>query len=625
MHHATVDRRPRGAPAIPSARHLLLVAVTAAVTACGSSDGDAVPGTDAGPAPATVVRVAAELAGSHCTAGGMRIESGPDADANGQLGDSEVSATQYVCSGLNGNPGAAGTSTLVRVRPEAAGVNCALGGSAVLAGSDTNGNGALEDSEASSVSHVCNGANGSNGPTGGVGPTGPAGASGLDALVAVVAEPAGANCAYGGQRIRSGQDTNRSGVLDAGEVTATSFACSAAPADTRWVEVTGASVQAVSNTGYLANANSRITLLLPASPAVGDWIKVTGVGAGGWTLAQNAGQRISTVGLPGGTDIRWAALAPSSSWTAAAVSADGTRQVATSSSGEVYTSSDAGAHWTLRLTGQPWSGVAVSSDGLQILASTNGGALYRSADGGANWSNDGSSRAWSAVASSADGVRLVATAYLGQIWTSSDSGASWTARDSNRAWRAVSSSADGRVLVAGTNGGQLFVSTDHGVTWSARATAQFWWATAASADGKRLYATVDTGAVWRSDDAGASWGTVTLNRDWRGIAASSDGRHVVAATSGGTLHESSDGGQTWRATADVGLWTAVASSADGLTLLAGKSGATLYGGIRRSATTRGATGSLSGGQADALQLQYVGNGVFMPIGYVSANLAFTPQ
>ncbi len=246
------------------------------------------------------------------------------------LSDAEVSSTQYVCNGLAGTPGtpgtpgAAGPAMLVRVRAEAAGANCAQGGSAVLAGLDANGNGALEDSEASSVAYVCRGADGSNGsngsngsagPTGPAGPlhqplpparlatTGPSGSSGLDALVAVVAESAGATCAYGGQRVQSGQDANRNGVLDAGEVTATSYVCSAAPADTRWVEVTGAAVQAASNTGYLANSNASVVITLPASPVVGDWIKVTGVGAGGWTIAQNAGQRISTLGLPGAT--RW--------------------------------------------------------------------------------------------------------------------------------------------------------------------------------------------------------------------------------------------------------------------------------------------------------------------------------
>lgn len=51
------------------------------------------------------------------------------------------------------------------------------------------------------------------------------GTGGSSALVDVSSEPAGANCASGGQRIDYGQDTNRNNVLDAGEVTGTRYAC----------------------------------------------------------------------------------------------------------------------------------------------------------------------------------------------------------------------------------------------------------------------------------------------------------------------------------------------------------------------------------------------------------------
>lgn len=597
----------------------------ALLSGCGGGSSD----TGANPPPtatgsATLLRIAAEAPGGNCAAGGVRIQSGMDIDANGVLADSEVSSTQYVCNGTSGaNAGTGSTnglSTLVRLRPEPAGTPCAQGGSAVLAGLDANRNGLLEDNEITSTSYVCNGAAGAPGGSG------PAGSAGHDSLLSLTPESPGANCAYGGQRVQSGLDRDNNGVLSVGEVTSTSYLCSAAPADTQWVNVTGTAVQAVSNTGYLANnPSAKVVITLPTAPTIGDWIKVTGVGSGGWTIAQNAGQRIATRSLAGGMNITWTPQALTGSWTAVAVSADGTRQVAASSSGELYTSTNSGTNWTLRLTGQAWSGAATSSDGTKITAVTNGGSIYRSTDGGATWSNDGSSRAWSAVASSADGSRLVATAYLGTIWTSSDGGASWTSRDSNRAWRAVSSSSDGRVLVAATNGVQLYVSTDYGVTWVARASAQFWWGVASTADGQRLYASVDTGAIWSSSDYGTTWESVGANRDWRGIATSSDGRFVVAATSGGTLYESSDFGATWRSTASTGSWNPVASSSDGLTLLAGNSGSALYTGSRRSSTTPGVAGSLSGGPEDALQLQYVGAGVFMPISYVLANPQFSVQ
>ncbi|MFL9671162.1 WD40/YVTN/BNR-like repeat-containing protein [Variovorax sp. AB1(2024)] len=571
----------------------------------------------AAPAPAgtsgestVLMRVKPEAVGVNCTLGGARVEAGLDADSNRVLADSEVTSTQYIC---NATAGVDGLSTLVRMRAEPPGSHCAQGGSQVLAGKDLNRNDVLEDAEVTSSAYVCGGAPGA---------TGAAGSSGRDSLLAFAAEAPGGTCAYGGQRVQSGLDLNANGVLDAAEVTATAFVCAAAPADTRWVNVTASSFQTESNTGYQANSTTGVTLTLPAAPTVGDWIKVVGVGSGGWTIAQNAGQRIDTRGLPGGTDFDWRSVAPTSNWSSLASSADATRLAAASGSGDLYTSSDSGATWSLRLTGQTWSGVAFSSDGLALLASTNGGALFRSTDGGNSWSNDGSSRAWSAVASSADGSRLVATAYLGQIWTSSDGGSSWTARESDRPWRAVASSADGRVLVAATNGAQLYVSTDYGVSWTARASSQFWWSAAASADGSILYATVDTGAVWVSTDSGTTWDAQTVSRDWRGIATSADGRYAVAATSGGRIYESSDIGRTWRVTSDAGAWTAVASSADGMKVAAAKSGSTIQLGTRRASTTLGTAGSVSGGQQDALELQYAGGGVFMPVGYVLANLAF---
>lgn len=59
-----------------------------------------------------------------------------------------------------------------------------------------------------------------------------------------------------------------------------------------WVDVTGTSDDLEANTGYIANNAALVTLTLPATATVGDTIIVTGLGAGGWTIAQNAGQLI---------------------------------------------------------------------------------------------------------------------------------------------------------------------------------------------------------------------------------------------------------------------------------------------------------------------------------------------
>lgn len=63
------------------------------------------------------------------------------------------------------------------------------------------------------------------GDQGPAGPTGPSGGDGHNALTSTAVEPPGANCADGGIAIQVGIDTNDNGVLDASEVTSTSYVC----------------------------------------------------------------------------------------------------------------------------------------------------------------------------------------------------------------------------------------------------------------------------------------------------------------------------------------------------------------------------------------------------------------
>lgn len=59
-----------------------------------------------------------------------------------------------------------------------------------------------------------------------------------------------------------------------------------------WTVVTAATEAMAVNNGYIENRATLVTLTLPATAAVGDVIRVTGIGAGGWSIAQNAGQTI---------------------------------------------------------------------------------------------------------------------------------------------------------------------------------------------------------------------------------------------------------------------------------------------------------------------------------------------
>lgn len=84
-------------------------------------------------------------------------------------------------AGTNGINGSNGQNSLVKTSAESAGVNCAAGGVKLEYGLDANANGTLDVSEinASLTKFICNGATGA---TGNQGPAGAAGAQGLQGL-----------------------------------------------------------------------------------------------------------------------------------------------------------------------------------------------------------------------------------------------------------------------------------------------------------------------------------------------------------------------------------------------------------------------------------------------------------
>jgi len=69
-----------------------------------------------------------------------------------------------------------------------------------------------------------------------------------------------------------------------------------------WVDVTGTTQAMAIHTSYTANNAGLVTLTLPATSAYGSTVTVCGKGAGGWKIAQNAGNTIimgSSTSTPG--------------------------------------------------------------------------------------------------------------------------------------------------------------------------------------------------------------------------------------------------------------------------------------------------------------------------------------
>jgi len=65
---------------------------------------------------------------------------------------------------------------------------------------------------------------------------------------------------------------------------------------TNFDAVIGTTQQAIGNAAYIPQNAALVTISLPVTAPVGSRLKVVGNGAGGWRVAQNAGQQINKSG-----------------------------------------------------------------------------------------------------------------------------------------------------------------------------------------------------------------------------------------------------------------------------------------------------------------------------------------
>lgn len=175
--------------------------------------------------PPTVTRISPEAAGSNCKYGGLKVESGGDANDNRILDNNEVDAskTSYTCAVL-----AEGKVSRVRLTNLLKGSTiCPAGGVKIDSGLDRNENGKLDDTEIDSTTTVCSGEDGTDGTNG---------TNGYDSIVRLSDLPSGERCSFGGTLISSGLDKNYNGILDAPEALTTSVVCSVRVVDKVIVE-----------------------------------------------------------------------------------------------------------------------------------------------------------------------------------------------------------------------------------------------------------------------------------------------------------------------------------------------------------------------------------------------------
>ncbi|MBU1219654.1 SBBP repeat-containing protein [Myxococcota bacterium] len=133
--------------------------------------------------------VLSDASAENCPTGGTTVIAGIDSNGNGQLDEGEVTSRQHICNG---------SEPLTLVTIEEPGENCEFGGSLIQTGLDDNQNGQLDVDEITSFEYVCND----------------------PVLTTVTDEPM---CFPGGKTISTGYDHDNNGVLEESEVSSTTY------------------------------------------------------------------------------------------------------------------------------------------------------------------------------------------------------------------------------------------------------------------------------------------------------------------------------------------------------------------------------------------------------------------
>ena len=391
-----------------------------------------------------------------------------------------------------------------------------------------------------------------------------------------------------------------------------------------WVPVYGTTVQALPDTGYLLLNAQVTTVILPPAPRLGDIVRISGAGAGGWRVGQGVNQAILGNFVSYKNSVWTVANASGGTWNCLAASADGAVMYAGMKGGSgIFASPDFGHTWSATVsTATGLYGLACSSDGNKVFGFPLAGNIQYSTNAGLTWVTVANTKFnWVAAACSADGSKILGAAKAGALYLSTNSGAGWNAiGPGNFNWSAVAASADGTRLAAAINNGTIYISTNSGVNWNGTAPTALWSDLVMSADGLKLTATIAGNSIYTSTNGGANWtNSAAPNAAWSCLAASADGTRLVAGISNGVVYASLNCGATWSALtgAPSKVWAALASSADG-NHLAGAVNSTagnLYfsSSAAQNVSLTGTNGFLGGSQGSAVELQAIGNNQFMPV------------
>jgi hypothetical protein len=223
---------------------------------------------------------------------------------------------------------------------------------------------------------------------------------------------------------------------------------------------------------------------------------------------------------------------------------------ATTDTGFIYTSSDAGVTWVARDSSRSWYGVAVSSKAL-IQTAVSADGIYRSVDSGSTWTQADTAVA-RYITMSSDAVHQAATDGSSSWWSSADSGATWTAEGPETFNLGnITYNGSGSVLIVSSGTADTMQkSTDYGATWTqvGTETGGNWYSLDSSGSGSEVLAArtdadagipgVSAARLWESQDFGDTWAvrsdspTMTTTHIWGPVAVSNVQRMTAGVLGG---------------------------------------------------------------------------------------------
>jgi hypothetical protein len=232
----------------------------------------------------------------------------------------------------------------------------------------------------------------------------------------------------------------------------------------------------------------------------------------------------------GGSNWSASASFTNSVWTAAAVSADGTRQYVASASGStVYVSSNFFATFSTARAAVNPAALACSRDGSTVY-SLDGDSVWSSPDFGNSWFGDLSLPNGQAVACSADGKTVVAVGTNSLVLFSRDAGTTWFGGFARTNWSCAAMSTNGVIWGVAGNNTLINVSTNGGTNWFSAASVRPWTSLKCTSDGQKWIAAASDGYVGQSVDGGRTWVTRLSNMGTTYLDYAPDGSRAVAAS-----------------------------------------------------------------------------------------------